>query len=291
MLAEAISALQIEPDKWYIDTTFGRGGHTQEILKAGGKVAAFDCDHEAVEYGGKTFKTEIKKGQLVLIRENFDKLEEVITNLQKKKQVGKIHGILFDFGTSVDQLKNPARGFSFDTNSPLDMRMDHRLGVTGYDMLFLLSEKQLTQVLRDYGGETYAKPIAKAIAEYKNENQKPPETTKQLADLVTKVKRGRTGKLHPATKTFQALRIAVNFELDAINQSLPQAFQVLNKGGKMVTIAFHEGEDRAVKLFFKKLKSEHRAEIITPKPLQPSSKEVTQNPKSRSAKLRVLRKL
>lgn len=284
MLEEAINGLDVKPDKWYIDGTFGRGGHTRAILKKGGKVIAFDVDHQAIEYGQQQLEKEIEQGSLILIRENFDHLQAETEKLKQQRKVDTISGVLFDFGTSVDQLLDKERGFSFDSDAELDMRMDDRLGVKAKDLLAVLPEKQLAELFLNEGGEKFAKPIAKKIVERRS--QKPITTTKELANLVERVKQ-RRGKLHPATKVFQALRIAVNTELSSIEQVLPQAFAVLSEGN-IVTISFHEGEDRLVKRFFKQQEEEQQIKEHTLR--QPSETEIIKNPRSRSARLRVAKK-
>ncbi|HEX7017444.1 MAG TPA: 16S rRNA (cytosine(1402)-N(4))-methyltransferase RsmH [Patescibacteria group bacterium] len=282
MLQEAVDALNVEANAWYVDATFGRGGHTQEILSRGGKVIAFDVDQQAIEYGQSKFADQITEGKLKLVRENFDRLESTLDRDQK------ISGILFDFGTSVDQLTDDERGFSFDSDAPLDMRMDNRLGVTAADLLNVLPEKQLADLFIEFGGEHQARSIAKAIVQNREKGQ-PLTTTRGLADLIIRTK-GRREALHPATKVFQALRIAVNSELDAIEAALPQAWNILQPGGRIVTIAFHEGEDRPVKHILKKWVAEGKGTIITDKPLTPSPAEVATNPRARSAKLRIFEK-
>lgn len=282
MLSEAIAELNVEPGNWYIDGTFGRGGHTAAILAKGGKVLAFDVDHQAIEFGQTKFAAEIANHLLILVRENFDQLEKVVKRLQKDDTIGPISGILFDFGTSVDQLLDQNRGFSFDSDAELDMRMDDRLGVKAKDLLAILPEKQLAMLFENEGGEQFARPIAKLIATVRT--KQPITTTKQLADLIERVKR-RTGKLHPATKVFQALRIAVNTELSVIETALPQAMNVLDHGS-LVTIAFHEGEDRLVKHYFRQL-TENNTKIQLKDLQQPSEQEQLTNPRARSAKLRV----
>jgi 16S rRNA (cytosine1402-N4)-methyltransferase len=281
MLEEAINGLDVQPDSWYIDGTFGRGGHTKAILEKGGNVIAFDVDHQAIEYGQQQFEKEIEQGCLILIRENFDHLQAEIQKLQQENRIGEISGVLFDFGTSVDQLLDKERGFSFDSDAELDMRMDNRLGVKAKDLLAVLPEKQLAELFLNEGGEKFAKPIAKKIVDRRS--QKPITTTKELANLVEKVKQ-RRGKLHPATKVFQALRIAVNTELTSIKTVLPQAFAVLDTGN-IVAISFHEGEDRLVKRFFKQLEEEQQIKEQTLR--QPSETEINTNPRSRSARLRI----
>ena len=288
LLHEAIELLEIKPKHWYIDATFGRGGHTRKLLQAGANVIAFDWDQEAIEYGREAFQKEIEDGQLILVHESFSKLEQALLKLKRTlDQDLKISGILFDFGTSTPQLMSAERGFSFEGEGDLDMRMDTRLGVTAKDILVLVPEKQLVELFRDFGGEDEAKGIARAI----KAQTEPITTTGQLAALITSVKRRVRPGMHPATKVFQALRIAVNSELDEIEQALPAAFSILEKNGILVTIAFHDGEDRIVKHQFRSWENNKLAEGITKKPLQPSTTEVTENKRSRSAKLRALRKL
>ena len=285
MLEDAIEALNIQTNCWYVDCTFGRGGHTKKILQAGGKVIAFDFDQEAIDYGTEKFALDIEKGNLFLIRENFASLAEVVLNLQKNNQISEIHGVLLDFGTSTQQLTSQERGFSFDGNGPLDMRMDQRLGVQAKDLLAIIPENQLTELFRDFGGETDAKRIVKAI----KASRTPITQTNQLADLIVKVKGRQKGKLHPATKVFQALRIAVNTELDNITSLLPQALNILVDGGRIVTIAFHEGEDKIVKHTFRAWETENLG-FTAKKPVTPSEEEVSTNTRSRSAKMRVFNK-
>lgn len=283
MLKDAVEALEVKPGYWYVDGTFGRGGHTQKILEAGGKVIAFDFDQAAINFGKEKFASQIETGKLILVRENFSNLSDTIINLQTNNQVTKIDGILFDFGTSTQQLTSKQRGFSFEGEGPLDMRMDQRLGVQAKDLLAIIPEKQLAELFRDMGGEQDANRIAKAI----KKSPTPIKTTKQLADLVLKVKGRRSSKIHPATKVFQALRIAVNTELDNISQMLPQALNLISDGGKIVTIAFHEGEDRIVKHTFKTWESRKLGYNLTKKPTSPSQSEINNNQRSRSAKMRV----
>lgn len=289
LLDEAINALDIKQGRYYIDATFGRGGHSEAILNKGGKVIAFDVDKEAITYGQEKFASQIKENRLILVRENFDKLEENVSKIQKKQAIEKIHGCLFDFGTSTDQLKNKDRGFSFDSDAPLDMRMDDRLGVTAADLLNMLSDKELTKLFWEYGGEEEARKIAREIIFARKQGQKI-NTSKQLVNLIDKIK-NRHGKLHPATKVFQALRIVVNGELDSIEAALPQAFSLLTKNGRLVTITFHEGEDRLAKHFFKKKETEKSCVLLNKKPITANSEEISINPNSRSAKLRALEKI
>ena len=277
-LVEALEALAVKPNHWYIDATFGRGGHTKAILHRGGRVVAFDWDPEAIAHGQETFTEELAAKKLHLIAESF-------AQIAQKTPVSPISGILFDFGTSTEQLTSETRGFSFEGDGPLDMRMNPKLGVTAADLLAVVPEKQLADLFRDFGGEKQANSIAKAI----KRSPEPIRTTKQLRELVESVSRKRSSRLHPATKVFQALRIAVNSELDQIEQALPQAFELLEPGGKMVTIAFHEGEDRLAKHFMQQLAKENKA--VVKNLITASAEELHRNPRARSAKLRELQKL
>lgn len=284
MLKETIELLSIQPKQWYIDATFGRGGHTQAILEKGGDVLAFDWDHEAVEYGREQFAPAITAGALVLVRASFTSIEALWYEFHTRDEHPA--GILFDFGTSSDQLLSKDRGFSFDSDAPLDMRMDDRLGVMAKDLLAVLSEKELTELFQQYGGETLARPIAKRI-----KRQGPVTTTKQLADIILSVNSKGRGHLHPATKVFQALRIAVNTELENIEQALPQAFSLLSKGGRLVTLAFHEGEDRIAKRFFNEKEQHGQARLLLKRPGMPTEQEIKQNQRARSTKLRALERV
>lgn len=287
LLEETVATLEIKPDHWYIDATFGRGGHTSRILSLGGKVLALDFDQKAVSYGKEKFATAIKNQDLILVRENFSKIEEVINNLK----IQEISGILFDFGTSVDQLTQDERGFSFaKTQAPLDMRMDDRLGVKASDLLKVLSGKQLSQIFYEYGGEKQGKRIAKEVVKTRRKNPQNLETVGKFVELILKAKTGKRGRIHQATKVFQGLRIAVNDELTNIRESLPQAIKVLKNGGILVTISFHEGEDRIAKELFKKWERQNLGKQLTKKPISPTPEEININPKSRSAKMRVFKK-
>lgn len=291
MCHEAITALDIKAKAWYLDGTFGRGGHTSKILSQGGYVVALDHDQEAIQYGKITFSSYIEQGSLILLRSNFAQLTQAINEAQRiannsfSTSIENFAGILLDFGTSVDQLTNQQRGFSFSGDGPLDMRMDDRLGVTAAQLLAVLDEKQLAQMFSEYGGEEAARAIARVVVnERKNQAI---VSTQQLVALISRIKKKRDS-LHPATKVFQALRIVVNSEIDNIKQVLPQALESLCSGGKLVTIAFHEGEDRVVKQTFKQWEIDTKGNS---EPLQkPSIKEINTNPRSRSAKLRVFTK-
>ena len=285
LLNETLEALQITAGAWYLDATFGRGGHTEAILAQSGSVIAFDWDAEAISFAEETFAEQIAAGRLIMVHSSFGKLEEEVKKLRTKYTIEKVMSVLFDFGTSSNQLTSGVRGFSLMEDGPLDMRMDQRLGVTAADLLAVLPEKQLADLFIEFGGEHDAKRIAKAI----KLSRTPITTTAQLANLIGRTKSFRGG-LHPATKVFQALRIAVNSELDEIDAALPQALEIIAPGGRVVTIAFHDGEDSRAKHTFKACEEQGRGTMITKKPTAPSEAEVAANPRSRSAKLRIFEK-
>jgi 16S rRNA (cytosine1402-N4)-methyltransferase len=287
-LNEAVEALEIKKDDWYIDATFGAGGHTELILQNGGKVIAFDFDDQAIAAGQEKLKQFIVQKKLIFIRENFGKLRMSLEKAKKTTQIKEISGILFDFGTSTDQLMNESRGFSFSGSGELDMRMDDRLGVKAKDLLALLSEKQLSDLFFTLGGEKDSRKIAKTIVALRKKGEFI-TTNQDLASLIEKTKKFR-GKTHPATKVFQALRIAVNDELDNIENALPQALDIIASQARMITISFHEGEDRIAKQTFKKWHQEERGEIITKKAIMPDSAAIAENPRCRSAKMRIFEK-
>ncbi|MFH2118200.1 MAG: 16S rRNA (cytosine(1402)-N(4))-methyltransferase RsmH [Candidatus Paceibacterota bacterium] len=289
MLEEAIDALQIKAGRWYVDATFGRGGHSQAILDRGGKVIGLDFDEQTIDLARRRFSEALEANSLILVRENFDKLTEVLEQLKQDKSfTDQIWGILFDFGTSTDQLMAEDRGLSFEyREAKLDMRLDDRLGVKASDLLKILTVKQLTQVFEDLGGEEQAKKIAKAIVKARENDPTELEAVGPLVKLILANKSRRSGHLHPATKVFQALRIAVNDELDNIERVLPQALNLIAPGGRIVTIAFHEGEDRPVKQAFAEWEEQEKGIKVNKKPLQPTEAEINQNPRSRSAKLRI----
>ncbi len=281
---ESIAGLNIKAGRWYLDGTFGRGGHTRSILDAGGKVIAFDLDEQAIEFGQKEFAKELETGQLRLVHSNFANLSRELFGMGLEQP--SLHGALFDLGMSSNQLEESGRGFSFQKDEPLDMRMSRELGVTAADLVNALPEKHLKNLFWENAQETFASPIAQAIAERRQ--TQPFRTTKDLAELVTRIKRGRGHThLHPATKIFQALRIAVNMELDNLTVMLDQVLNWLTPGSRLVVISFHEGEDRLVKHRFKIWEDLGRGGQTTKKPVEPEEEEVTANPRSRSAKLRI----
>lgn len=284
-LNQAIELLKVQKDNWYLDATFGSGGHTKKILDLGGKVLSLDFDQQAIKAGHLNFANEIEEKRLILVQSNFNQMDQVVNKVGLE---GKISGVLFDFGTSTNQLMSEERGFSFFGEGELDMRMDLSLGVKAKDLLALLSEKQLADVFFEYGGEQEAKKIARQIVKNRKMG-KFIQTTKDLTELIERCKTIR-GKTHPATKVFQALRILVNDEMTNISLALPLSLRVANDHARIVAISFHEGEDRQVKVAFKNWEERGDGQIITKKAIEPDFEEVTNNPRSRSAKLRAFEK-
>lgn len=286
LFTEALEGLNVQRGIWYLDVTFGRGGHTRGILEKGGNVVAFDTDKEAITYGKQHFKQEIENGRLMLVHGNFEFVEQHVVRIDGDV-VEKIGGGIADFGVSSNQLAGVERGFSFQHDAPLDMRMSDELTVTAKDLVNGLGKQELYRLFTEFAQEQHAKTIVSAIIEARK--RKSIETTQELARIIEK-KVGRRGHLHPATKAFMALRMLVNDELGVIERMLPQAFDLLRNGGRLVTISFHEGEDRIVKQFMKKIEDEHKGVSLTKRPIEASEQEIKENPRSRSGKLRIIEK-
>jgi 16S rRNA (cytosine1402-N4)-methyltransferase len=283
---EVIEYLDPKPNENFIDCTFGEGGHALEILKRNGpegKVLGIEIDKELFEI----CKAKIKESKrLILVCDSYSNLKEIV----KRERFEKISGILFDLGLSSWHLDESKRGFTFRKNEPLIMSYSQE-GKTAKDLLNELSEKEIYQILKNYGEERFARKIAKEIV--KERERKKIETTFQLVEIVKRATPVwyQKRKIHFATKTFQALRIAVNNELENLEKALPQALEVLERGGRLVVISFHSLEDRIVKNFFKKSEREGEMKILTKKPISPSQTEIKINKRARSAKLRAGEKL
>lgn len=286
LLNEVIDGLNIQPQQWYLDGTFGRGGHTREILARGGKVVACDLDPDAIAAAQETFADEIAQGHLVILHTNFAQIDDALK--AQGWQPPMFAGALFDLGVSSNQIDESERGFSFQGSQPLDMRMDPQLGVTAADLVNALPEKHLKNLLWEYAQETQASQIARAVAEERT--KQPFRTTDQLVKVISKVKGPKRGHLHPATKTFMALRMAVNLELDNLQALLHTILPWLQPQARLVFISFHEGEDRLVKHTFLSWEDKGHVSQITKKPIMPSDEELQHNPRSRSARLRIVEK-
>lgn len=313
LLKESIDALDINSSGVYIDCNFGQGGHTSKILELGGKVIAFDVDQFAIDRGTESFSAYIKRGDLMLIRENFANIHEAISELGYKD--GSIDGILYDLGLSTLQLKTSGKGFSFTDETSLDMRMDDRLTIKGQDLVWGLSERELTDLIKRYGEDPQAKTFAHAIKVYVSRLYSPDDIQPSvLANVIQKASKYSDSRIHPATRVFQAIRIAVNSELENLELSLQEAIPLLKKGGLLAVITFHSLEDKIVKNLSSdsktnnfnknpnptkdsfisnktKAESSNYLATVNDKPITPSEEEVFNNPAARSAKLRVFKKL
>lgn len=293
LLEEAVDALNVREGGIYVDCTFGRGGHARRILsKLGnaGKLIALDRDPDAVAEGKK-----IEGANLVMVHSAFGRLEAVLEEMG----VAGVDGILLDLGVSSPQLDEASRGFSFRFDGPLDMRMDVSRGQTAAEWIQAASEKELTEVIRNYGEERFAKQVARAIVEARSGSRI--ATTRQLAEIVAKAVRKSEPGQNPATRTFQAIRIFINQELEELSLVLPQCLKMLNPGGRLAVISFHSLEDRIVKQFMKsgaerdflpKRLPVRASELGEPKlrligRIHPSKAEIEANPRARSAVMRV----
>ncbi len=281
MAQEALAFLAPGPGKTIVDATVGIGGHSTLILNAlgaNGKLIGIDRDGESLREARKRLKPF--EGRFILIQDNFARLDEILKGLR----VRKIDGILFDLGLSSFQLEQAERGFSFLRQGPLDMRMGLGDRLTAKDLVNRSSEKQLDRIFQEFGEERWHRRIAQRIV--KARKRAPITTTTQLAELVTRAIPRATFRIHPATRVFQALRIAVNQELEALDQAVRKAVYFLNPGARIVVISFHSLEDRIVKTRFREMVREHHLVLVTKKPVLPSPEEIRKNPRARSAKLR-----
>lgn len=278
LLKETVEMLDIKENGIYVDATVGLGGHAKtmlSMLNTEGKIVGIDRDEHTLEYA----RERLGNGRVHLKKGNFSQLKDMLLSLNIKK----VDGVLFDLGTSMFQLKELDRGFSFLSNTRLDMRMDTTQKLTAWDVVNTYPEKEIERLLREFGEEPFARRIAKMIAARRINASI--NTCAELADLVRRFYRKRR-RTHPATRTFQALRIEVNRELDELKKGLVSALNVLKDGGRLCVISYHSLEDRIVKNFMKDNAKENFLMIITKKPTTPTLNEVRQNPSSRSAKLR-----
>lgn len=298
MLEEAVTALAIKADKVYVDATFGRGGHSRRILDAigqAGRLIALDRDQAAI-----TAAQEIKDSRFQALHASFGRLHAVLSAVG----VTNVAGVLLDLGVSSPQLDDPTRGFSFRHDGPLDMRMDQGQQQDAAHWLNHAGEQEIAQVIRDYGEERFARQIARSIVTARAEQ--PLSTTRELAALVAEAVKTRERGQDPATRTFQAVRIFLNRELEELALVLSQAKDILEVGGRLAVISFHSLEDRIVKRFMREhahpdslpsrlpLKATQLPQPtlrIVGKPIHPSQAEITANPRARSATLRIAERL
>ncbi len=269
--------LDIKEDGIYVDATIGGGGHAEAILSRlseRGTLIGLDRDEEAL----KRVAQRIKDRRLRLLHLNFADMERIPDLTQEK-----VNGVLMDLGVSMYQLKDEERGFSFYSDAPLDMRMDRRSTLTAWEIVNTWSRERIEEVLRGYADEKRAGAIARRIVQARQKRRI--NTCRELADLVMSVYK-RRGRIHPATRTFQALRIAVNREIEALQDGLKAAVEILARGGRLCVISYHSAEDRVVKFFLRDAERQGILRRINKKPITPSEREKRENPSSRSAKLR-----
>ena len=300
LLDEALAALAVRGDGYYVDGTFGRGGHSGAILGRlgpAGHLLAIDQDADAVSNARMQFGDDPR---FSVSHASFAELDEVVS---ARGMGGQVDGVLLDLGVSSPQLNAADRGFSFLRDGPLDMRMDQRQATSAADWIARASESEISSVLHRFGEERHARRIARAIVAARRES--PIRTTRRLAEIVAAANPAWERDKHPATRTFQAIRIQVNQELSAIEQCLPQAVKVLKVGGRLAVITFHSLEDRLVKQFFRDAARGDRfpkglpvpADRLRPslrllgKPVVPSASEVARNPRARSARLRAAERI
>ncbi|GAB1720615.1 MAG: methyltransferase [Nitrosospira sp.] len=303
LLDQAVEALAIKPGGVYVDGTFGRGGHSRLILSQlgnNGRLVAFDRDPAAVATG-----KAIEDRRFHIVHASFSRIKEMLCQLG----VDRVDGVLLDLGVSSPQLEEACRGFSFQVDGPLDMRMNPDEGVPASEWLKAVPETQLEEVIKNYGEERFAKQIARAIAEARA--RQPLVTTLQLASIVAAVipAHKREKKQNPATRTFQAIRLYLNQELEKLSLALPQCVEILNAGGRLVTISFHSLEDRIVKRFMRAsakcdvlprklpLRSQEVRLLSRPtlhligRAIRPDEAEIAANPRARSAVMRVAERI
>ncbi|MDO8565670.1 MAG: 16S rRNA (cytosine(1402)-N(4))-methyltransferase RsmH [Candidatus Moranbacteria bacterium] len=320
LLQAAVAGLEVLPGSVVVDATLGGGGHTREILRRvspGGSVIALDTDADALDHFRKAARSDeflakaLAKRSLILVHKNYSLLGGVLED----EGIETVDAILADLGFSSDQIEDGERGFSFQKSGPLDMRLDQETELTAGTIVNTFSQGEIEKILREYGDESESRRIARAIVVARE--KKPFVMTSELSEIIEsaypKGKRyrsvrpgSRQGSIHPATKTFQALRIAVNREFEHLEQFLSEAVKHLRPGGRLAVITFHSGEDRIVQQFFKKqiqgcicppgfplcrCGKKSILKILTKKPIAPDDQEVKDNPRSRSAKLRIAEKL
>ncbi|MFH0933229.1 MAG: 16S rRNA (cytosine(1402)-N(4))-methyltransferase RsmH [Nitrospirota bacterium] len=283
MVKEAIEVLNPIPGGIYVDATIGPGGHSEEIVKLigpEGKLIGIDRDNEALRVAQKRLPNK----RVVLKKGKFSDMESLLY----MDGISEVDGILFDLGVSMIQLKDPERGLSFASDKRLDMRMDREQELSAWDVVNRYSEKELERILQEFGEERLSRKISEAIVRMRR--IKPIDTCSELSGIIERLYRKR-GRVHPATKTFQALRIEVNKELDELRIGLDSSVRLLKKGGRLCIISYHSLDDRIVKKFMAQSSKRGLLRVMTKKPMTPGSEELRSNPSSRSAKFRAAEKI
>lgn len=287
LTGEVVENLQLRPSGVVIDATVGEGGHSQvmaRVLGPRGTIIGIDKDIHAIASARKNLSSRKSNGQFIAIRGSYTTLGSVAQNHGYQR----VDAILFDLGLSSLQL-TAARGFSFQQSAPLDMRFDEAQGLTAEEIVNSASRDELSDIFWRFGEERASYRVAKAIFEARQKQRI--TTTDELVKIIARAKGKSAGRLHSATLIFQALRIAVNRELEELSEALPEAIELLKRGGRLAVISYHSLEDRIVKHLFREAARAGKVKLITKKPVRPSHKEVASNPRARSAKLRVLEKL
>lgn len=285
---EVINLLNLKPGSIVVDATLGLGGHSKimaEKIGPNGIIIGIDKDVESIKIVNKNLCIKKPNGQLVVVHGSYVDVDTIVANYGHKA----VDAIFFDLGLSSLQLDTATRGFSFQKSAPLDMRFDVTEPVTAADIVNGYPVKKLADLIWQFGQERQSRKIAKAIFDRRRKQRI--ETTDDLAQIVSQAKGGRRGKIHPATLTFQALRIAVNQELLAIQTALPKAIKLLKPKGRLAVISYHSLEDRLVKHLFRDLARSGQITLIVKKPITASVDEIKNNPRARSAKLRVVEKI
>ncbi|MBN2198177.1 16S rRNA (cytosine(1402)-N(4))-methyltransferase RsmH [Candidatus Wolfebacteria bacterium] len=284
LLKETIEILNPKKGEFFIDGTLGGGGHAMAVIEninSGGVFLGIDWDNELLEKFGLEIRNLKLEGKIILINGNYADIPEIL----EENELPKADGLLIDLGFSSQQLES-GKGFSFMKDEPLDMRYNKETGLTAAEVINSFSEVQLADIFWRYGEEKFNRKIAKRIIEERRKNRI--LTTFELAKIIEKSILFNRGKLNPATKVFQALRICVNDELGNLERLLRNIDKILKKGSRLVIISFHSLEDCLVKKYFRELAKKNKAEILTKKPIKPSKEEIINNPRSRSAKLRAI---
>ena len=303
LLDETIENLDIKPDGIYVDGTLGGAGHAREVCKRlgeNGRFIGIDQDEEAIAVSKKRLEEFGEK--VTIVKNNYVHMKQVL----QAQGIDKVDGIVLDLGVSSYQLDNAERGFSYMEDAPLDMRMDREQPITAKDIVNRYPEAELVRIIKDYGEERYARNIARNIL--REREKKEIETTGQLVDIIrsSMPAKARNGKGHPAKRTFQAIRIECNQELEVLREALDDMIELLNEGGRLCIITFHSLEDRMVKNSFRKAEQpctcppdfpvcvcgkKSKGKVVTRKPILPSEEEIKENSRSKSAKLRVFKKV